>query len=229
MGNLRIFIIMLAILGACKGKKQHTLTHKKKERTIITRERISTNSLEKVAEICFENNQKIWKKHYASNNWQVLDSVAYTNEQDIVYTPNYDQTRRLIAYTRKESKEKETNLFEKHLNDRHQLSEIYMKELNTIHSLLGTEVIPNHKMITNFIPSIFTAYGIPHSELLDSCEYAISTKGFIQHDTFYFKHYTLRRAYEYDQELLKKVKITILDHTTNQSRKLTERFSTQMM
>jgi len=204
MRNRYILLIIVSVFISCGENVQ-------KEK-LITKYRTYNNSDKKIKEIYIKGNNRIWEKNYASNGWQVYDSIVFNNDKSTIYKAEYNEgTRDVFKYydsvevdlTPSRHKQKLYKL----LIDKYSLSHKYIDDIAFILETMKTEeseIKTKDNIKTNYIPSILVNYGIPYNETLDSCSYNIES-GLLKSDTFFFENHKINRQFTYNEQVLSKV------------------------
>ncbi len=173
----------------------------------------------------------VYQIKYTHNEWQITDSIIYHYDADSIcalsFVPEYDfETLTIKNYSQESSR-----CFKKNtLNDQYSMSQIYFSDIDLLFSLnakVSTSISGNTKTLTfdqEIIPTLLLRYGIPFNEVLDSCSYSVNKKKHLINDCFYFKGYTVHRKYEYLDNLLSNVRITILNKEKGEENQFVETF-----
>jgi hypothetical protein len=178
--------------------------------------------------LSFEGENLVYKINYSYNGWQIIDSIAYLNEggKDCIksFQPIYDVENRTVkSYELLNVDCNQKIVSFNNINDKYGLSKEY---LGSIQSLLSKHPEKNndeYKFKEGIIPSLFTQYGIPYNEPLSAFTFKIEGD-VLQDDSFVYESFILTRNYEYENELLKQVKIVVKDRSERIISQFTETF-----
>lgn len=183
----------------------------------------STKSFKSKNYICqkliFKEQNLICKINYSSNGWQIIDSVSYQNEGGKYcvksYQPLYDVENKsvknyeLLNINCNQVKESSyDNLLQ--IKDKYDLSSVYIDNIEFLLSKNPEKSVKGFIFKNGIIPSLFVQYGIPYDELLNALTFNIKNK-LLKDDSFVYKNFVLTRNYEYDNGLLKEVRIEVRD------------------
>lgn len=163
-----------------------------------------------------ENGRLICQINYASNGWQIIDSLAFRRDGNNLciesYRPIYDsQHSKVKSYELANKNWKEKRALQPPLNkvnDKYNLCEQYLKDLQFLLERHPIRHTKSWQFEGGIVPSLMYQYGIPINEPLDSFSYSIDYNK-INYEIFYFHNYTLTRQYKYDNRMLAKVLIKV--------------------
>lgn len=207
-----IYIFALASLVACSQQNE------------IIQKRCFSESTESFPsknytcqKLFFEDENLIYKLNYSSNGWQIIDSIAYLNErgEDSIksFQPIYDVENRTIkSYELLNVDLSQKNVLFNNIGDKYGLSKEYLESIQFLLSKYPEKNNDTYKFKDTIIPSLFTQYGIPYSESLSTFTFKIQDD-MLQNDLFVYDSFVLTRNYEYENRLLKQVKIVVKDRS----------------
>jgi len=170
------------------------------------------------------------KIDYSFNGWQVYDSITYKyighNSIEMSYRPIYDIKNKAIKRYKLESNDtlpqKPLYGILSEINDQYYLSKPYLSDLSFLFKQKPLKENDTFKFNDGIIPTLFSEYGIPYNEQINSFTYAINQEGQIINDAFFFENYTVKRQYIYTKsKRLKEVYVIIedsLNHTNSEYR-----------
>lgn len=191
----------------------------------------------KKQEMYFRDKDMIREIHYANNGWQVLDSISYERNGLLICAKTYAASYNELQPARYRYSLTDTVCNKiaplpkgplPEIEDRFSLVQPYFAEISKIglfeHAVLSEKRNHVFSIILkgHYIPSIHGAYGIPFDEQLNSCTFMVSKEKLLIQDNFYYKNFTVSRAYKYADLMLKEVIIHIKGKGTNN--KYAERF-----
>lgn len=165
--------------------------------------------------LSFEGHNLIYKINYSSNGWQIIDSIAYLNEGEKYciksFQPIYDVENRIVkSYELLNVDCNQTNESFNNINDEFDLSREYLESIQFLLSKNPEKNNDVYNFKNGIIPSLFTQYGIPYNETLSAFTFMIKDN-VLQEDSFVYESFVLVRNYEYENGLLKKVRIKVKD------------------
>jgi hypothetical protein len=154
---------------------------------------------------------------YASNGWQVIDSLVFTKESNTIYIkyyrPIYDEnTFAIKTYELMRKEWKKEYKLKAPINiaiDKYCLCKQYLMDLQFLLERNPEQSMNNWRFREAIIPSLLHQYGIPITEYLDSFNFNIDSS-LIKNDIFYFRNYTLTRTYHYGNNVLSEVLIMVV-------------------
>ena len=183
-----------------------------------------TNKNFKSQDIFFKGDVLIGQINYSYNGWQIYDSIAYeTKGLNLclkTFAAIYDVNEKLFKKYKYigVNCDEQVVFSNKHLNkvnDKYLLSRPYLKILDLLLTLNPNKVNNHYFFNKGIIPTIFTEYGIPSNEVLNSFSFnIIHDNNLISNDEFYFLDYIVKRKYRYLNSVLQSVTI-IVESTKN--------------
>ncbi len=169
--------------------------------------------------LSFVNQVLNYKVNYSFNGWQIIDSIAYQNDNGMhcvkSFQPVYDIENRIIkSYVLLNVDCNQTNVLFNEIKDKYGLSREYLANLEFLLSKKPEKHEKRYQFKGGIIPSLFTQYGIPNDGLLQAFSFKIEDN-MIKSDSFMYENLTLSRNYKYESGLLKEVKIFVKDREGN--------------
>ncbi len=181
----------------------------------------------------YEEQKLIWKVNYSYNEWQIYDSIYYeykdSNYCVKTFQPTYKEGNKVVAGYQlsnvdcDQGKTFPSGYFSQ-INDQYLLSRPYLRDLNFLLQLSPIISDNEFKFKNGISPSLFSQYGIPYNELLDSFSFVVNQDDLIESDNFYFINYTLKRKYRYENSRLQDVIIIVENKRTNVVSEFKEHF-----
>lgn len=186
----------------------------------------------KCQKLYFENENLVYIINYSLNNWQIIDSIVYQygkGEYCIKsYQPIYNiENSTIDSYELLNVDCNQNILSVNSLNDRYSLSKFYIRSVEFLLSKHPEKYNDEYKFKDGIIPSLFMQYGIPYNESLNSFSFKIDA-GMLRNDKYVFKNFVLTRNFEYENGILKKVRILIKDVNENVISDMIEMFELEI-
>lgn len=202
----------------------------------ITKVRSTEKRTYKCQELCYKDSILIWELNYSYNGWQITDSVYYINEDSAhcakIYFATYDEDPDSTSTPHYEYRYLDCDQYDYlktqsfyRINDTYSLSKRYLEDLELLLGLDPNSVNDEFEFEKPVIPSILTKYGIPYNEQMSSFSFELNdSRNLILNDAFIFENYVVIRKYDYQEDMLEKVSITVTSKENGQTKKYSESF-----
>lgn len=216
---MRLELIMFLTIGLAQ------LSCLEEEKVLVKKTCKYPNHTYVCEELFYQNELLLSEVNYTYNGWQVIDSVAYEYIGDSVCRSIYDaqiKDRKVHSYNYLDKDCSVKNAYSV-LNDQFDLSYYYFDDIVFLLELSPSKQKEVYIFKKGVIPSIFTNYGVPFNEVLNSFSYVIS-EGLLREDQFIFDRFTFSRKYTYEDFRLVKVEIRKIRNSTQKESEFIETF-----